>query len=185
MLAEGRRLKLSNWDKVLSPKLDSRRAILMSHHARVASVLLPHLRDRPLTLKRYPNGVQAQYFYEKLLLSHRRFLPPRHDLSAPTLCAVRHRGAHSPGAYPGGDRSPDGAVGHSGRSQPGHGSGQSDQLVSLPHPGQRRQVHHQLRHRVPQREHHDHQDTARALPGRTVMPSGSYAPSAASAPTAS
>jgi putative transposase len=37
-----------------------------------------------------------------------RFLPPRHDLSAPTLCAVRNRGAHSPAAYPGSDRSPAG-----------------------------------------------------------------------------
>ena len=49
----------------------------------------------------------------------------------PAVCAVRDRGAHSPGAYPGGDRPSEGAVGHSGRSRPGQGSGRSDHLVPL------------------------------------------------------
>ena len=71
VLADGRRLKLSNWDKVLFPKTGFTKGDLISYYARVAPAVLPHLRDRPLTLKRYPNGVQAQYFYEKQSPSHR------------------------------------------------------------------------------------------------------------------
>jgi bifunctional non-homologous end joining protein LigD len=44
---------------------------LIDFYTRVAPVLLPHLRGRPLTLKRYPNGVDDQYFYEKNSPSHR------------------------------------------------------------------------------------------------------------------
>jgi bifunctional non-homologous end joining protein LigD len=44
---------------------------LIEYYTRVAPALLPHLRGRPLTLKRYPNGVDAQHFYEKNSPSHR------------------------------------------------------------------------------------------------------------------
>ncbi|MGI8430299.1 MAG: DNA ligase D [Solirubrobacteraceae bacterium] len=71
VLADGRRLKLSNWDKVLFPQAGFTKGDLISYYARVAPVVLPHLHDRALTLKRYPNGVQAQYFYEKQSPSHR------------------------------------------------------------------------------------------------------------------
>ena len=43
---------------------------MIDYYTRVAPAVLPHLRDRPLTLKRYPNGVDAQYFYEKRCPSH-------------------------------------------------------------------------------------------------------------------
>jgi bifunctional non-homologous end joining protein LigD len=69
--ADGRRLKLSNWDKVLFPETGFTKGDLIAYYARVAPVVLPHLRDRPLTLKRYPNGVDAKYFYEKQSPSHR------------------------------------------------------------------------------------------------------------------
>jgi bifunctional non-homologous end joining protein LigD len=68
---EGRELKLTNWDKVLYPRTGFTKGELVAFYARVAPVLLPHLRDRPLTLKRYPNGVDQQYFYEKQSPSHR------------------------------------------------------------------------------------------------------------------
>jgi bifunctional non-homologous end joining protein LigD len=71
VLADGRRLKLSNWDKVLFPATGFTKGDLISYYARIAPALLPHLRDRPLTLKRYPNGVDAPYFYEKQSPSHR------------------------------------------------------------------------------------------------------------------
>jgi bifunctional non-homologous end joining protein LigD len=71
VLVEGRRLKISNWDKVLFPKTGFTKGDLISYYARIAPVVLPHLRDRPLTLKRYPNGVEAKYFYEKQSPSHR------------------------------------------------------------------------------------------------------------------
>ena len=43
---------------------------VIDYYTRVAPALLPHLRDRPLTLKRYPNGVEGQFFYEKRCPSH-------------------------------------------------------------------------------------------------------------------
>lgn len=68
---EGRELKLSNLDKVLYPEAPFTKGQVIDYYTRIAPVLLPHLRDRPLTLKRYPNGVEAGYFYEKQCPSHR------------------------------------------------------------------------------------------------------------------
>jgi bifunctional non-homologous end joining protein LigD len=68
---EGKRLKLSNLDKVLYPKAGFTKAQVIDYYLRVAKTVLPHLRDRPLTLKRYPNGVDAPYFYEKNAPAHR------------------------------------------------------------------------------------------------------------------
>ena len=67
----GRELKLSNWDKVLFPETGFTKGDLITYYARASEVLLPHLRDRALTLKRYPNGVNAPHFYEKQSPSHR------------------------------------------------------------------------------------------------------------------
>ncbi|MDQ2895425.1 MAG: DNA ligase D [Actinomycetota bacterium] len=71
VLIEGRRLKLSNWDKVLFPQTGFTKGDLIAYYTRIAPAVLPHLRDRPLTLKRYPNGVDHPYFYEKNSPSHR------------------------------------------------------------------------------------------------------------------
>jgi bifunctional non-homologous end joining protein LigD len=68
---EGRTLKLTNLEKVLYPKSGFTKGDLIGYYAAIAPVLLPHLRDRPLTLKRYPNGVQEKYFYEKQSPRHR------------------------------------------------------------------------------------------------------------------
>jgi bifunctional non-homologous end joining protein LigD len=68
---EGRRLSLSNLDKVMYPATGFTKGQVIDYYTRVAPALLPHLRDRPLTLKRYPNGVEGQYFYEKQCPSHR------------------------------------------------------------------------------------------------------------------
>lgn len=62
---EGRRLRLSNLDKVLYPDAAFTKAQVIDYYSRVAPVLLPHLRDRPVTLRRWPDGVAAQPFYEK------------------------------------------------------------------------------------------------------------------------
>jgi bifunctional non-homologous end joining protein LigD len=68
---EGRRLSLSNLDKVMYPETGFTKGQVIDYYTRVAPVLLPHLRDRPLTLKRYPDGVEGQHFYEKQCPSHR------------------------------------------------------------------------------------------------------------------
>jgi bifunctional non-homologous end joining protein LigD len=67
----GRRLKLSNLDKVLYPAVGFTKGQVIDYYVRVAPVLLPHLRDRPLTMKRYPEGVNGMFFYEKSCPKHR------------------------------------------------------------------------------------------------------------------
>jgi bifunctional non-homologous end joining protein LigD len=67
---EGRRLSLSNLDKVMYPAAGFTKGQVIDYYTRAAPCVLPHLRDRPLTLKRYPNGVESQYFYEKRCPSH-------------------------------------------------------------------------------------------------------------------
>ena len=68
---DGRRLKLSNLDKVFYPAVGFTKGQVIDYYTRVAPALLPHLRDRPLTLKRYPDGVEGQFFYEKQCPSYR------------------------------------------------------------------------------------------------------------------
>jgi bifunctional non-homologous end joining protein LigD len=68
---EGRQLRLSNLDKVLYPAVGFTKGQVIDYYTRIAPVLLPHLHNRPLTLKRYPNGVEEKYFYEKQAPSHR------------------------------------------------------------------------------------------------------------------
>ena len=58
-------LKISNPDKVLYPAGKFTKADVLSYYERVARFLLPHFRNRPVTLKRYPNGVFGEAFYEK------------------------------------------------------------------------------------------------------------------------
>ena len=68
----GRRvLNVSNIDKVLYPAADFTKGDVIHYYLRVANVLLPHLKNRPLTLKRYPNGTTSQHFFEKQCPAHR------------------------------------------------------------------------------------------------------------------
>lgn len=67
----GRLLKLTNLDKVLYPKAGFTKGQVIDYYARIAPVLVPHLAGKPLTLKRYPNGVDEQYFFEKNATKHR------------------------------------------------------------------------------------------------------------------
>jgi bifunctional non-homologous end joining protein LigD len=81
---EGKEVRLSNPRKVLYPKTGFTKRDLVEYYAAIAPVLLPHLHDRPLTLKRYPNGVEGQFFYEKNAPSHRpdwvTVTPNLHDI---------------------------------------------------------------------------------------------------------
>src|SRR4051812_2824013 len=62
---EGRALTLSNLAKVLYPAAGFTKGEVVDYYRRIAPVLVPHLKDRPLTLKRYPNGVGGMSFFEK------------------------------------------------------------------------------------------------------------------------
>ena len=71
LVVEDRKIQVSNLDKVLYPKVGFAKGQVIDYFIRIAPVLLPHLRDRPLTMKRYPNGVEGEFFYEKNCPSHR------------------------------------------------------------------------------------------------------------------
>ena len=62
---EGRRLALSNLEKVLYPATGFTKGEVLHYYATVADVLLPHLRDRPLSFLRYPDGPDGQVFFTK------------------------------------------------------------------------------------------------------------------------
>jgi bifunctional non-homologous end joining protein LigD len=62
---EGKQLQVSNLDKVLYPRAGFTKGEVIDYYVRISPVLLPHLKDRPLTLKRYPEGVEREFFYEK------------------------------------------------------------------------------------------------------------------------
>ncbi len=68
---EGKHLRLTNLDKVLYPATGFTKGQVIDYYARIAPVLVPHLLGRPLTLKRYPDGVDKEYFFEKNATKHR------------------------------------------------------------------------------------------------------------------
>jgi bifunctional non-homologous end joining protein LigD len=71
VLVDGRRLTLSNLDKVLYPATGTTKADVIDYYRRVAPALLPHLAGRPPTLVRAPDGVDGERFFEKRCPPHR------------------------------------------------------------------------------------------------------------------
>jgi bifunctional non-homologous end joining protein LigD len=69
-VVDGRELTVSNLDKILYPASGFTKGQLIDYYVRIAPVMLPHVRDRPLTMKRFPNGVEGPSFFEKHLPSH-------------------------------------------------------------------------------------------------------------------
>jgi bifunctional non-homologous end joining protein LigD len=67
---DGRELSLSNLDKVLYPRTGFTKGQVLDYYARIADVMLPHVRGRPTTFRRYPNGVEGMSFYEKHAPDH-------------------------------------------------------------------------------------------------------------------
>jgi DNA ligase D-like protein (predicted polymerase)/DNA ligase D-like protein (predicted 3'-phosphoesterase) len=67
---EDRQLKLTNLAKVLYPEDGFTKGQVIDYYRRVAPVLLPHLADRPVTFRRYPNGVEGNSFFEKDVSRH-------------------------------------------------------------------------------------------------------------------
>jgi bifunctional non-homologous end joining protein LigD len=62
---DGHRLKLTNLPKVFYPGEGITKRDVINYYDAVAPLILPHLRDRPLSLKRYPNGINEQFFFQK------------------------------------------------------------------------------------------------------------------------
>jgi bifunctional non-homologous end joining protein LigD len=66
----GRTLKFTNLDKVLYPNDGYTKRDLITYYDQVAEWLVPHLKDRPLSLKRYPNGIHSEFFFQKNASEH-------------------------------------------------------------------------------------------------------------------
>jgi bifunctional non-homologous end joining protein LigD len=71
VLVDGRTLTLTNLGKVLYPQAGFTKAEVLDYYQRVAPVLLPHIAGRPVTLKRYPEGVDGEAFFQKHVTAHR------------------------------------------------------------------------------------------------------------------
>src|SRR2546428_8285512 len=71
LVVEGKKLSVSSLNKVLYPEVGFTKGQVIDYYIRIAPALLPHLQDRPLTMKRYPNGVDGEFFYEKNCPSNR------------------------------------------------------------------------------------------------------------------
>ena len=65
-----RTLSLTNQDKVLFPDAGVTKGDLVEHYRRVADLMLPHLRDRPLVMHRFPDGIDGDGFYQKAVPGH-------------------------------------------------------------------------------------------------------------------
>src|SRR5260370_21064009 len=67
----GTKVEITNLNKVFYPKTGFTKGQVIDYYIRVSPYLLPHLQNRPITLKRYPDGVEGLFFYEKKCPSHR------------------------------------------------------------------------------------------------------------------
>ena len=76
----GRTLSVSNLEKLLYPAAGFTKGQVLDYYARIAPVMLPHLTGRPITLKRYPDGVDGAHFFEKNCPSHRPSWIPTHTV---------------------------------------------------------------------------------------------------------
>jgi bifunctional non-homologous end joining protein LigD len=84
-LKRGRReLRFSNVDKPFWPELGITKGDLIAYYRDVAEVLVPHLRSRPFTMKRYPDGWQGKFFFQKQAPSHMPDWIPRTSQPAST-----------------------------------------------------------------------------------------------------
>lgn len=89
----GRRLSLANLEKDLYPAYGFTKADIFDYYRRIAPFILPHLKGRALTLKRYPDGVGEPFFFEKRCPAHRPAWVktaqiPRHDGGTMRVCLV-------------------------------------------------------------------------------------------------
>jgi bifunctional non-homologous end joining protein LigD len=72
---DGRRLALSNLDKVLYPEAGFTKGQVIDYYHQIAPVLLPHVAGRPVTIKRYPDGVDGKFFFQKNAPAHPDWVP--------------------------------------------------------------------------------------------------------------
>jgi bifunctional non-homologous end joining protein LigD len=94
---DGKALRVTNLGKVLYPEVGFTKGQVLDYYLRIAPVILPYLKDHPLTLKRYPEGVNAGHFYEKQCPSYRppwlklKAVPREHRTGEVNYCVVDSR----------------------------------------------------------------------------------------------
>ena len=71
---KGTKLDVSNLDKVFYPTTGFTKGEMIDYYVRISPFLLPHLKNRPLSLKRYPDGVDGFFFYEKNCPAHPKWV---------------------------------------------------------------------------------------------------------------
>ena len=79
----GRELTLSNLDKVLYPEVGFTKGQVIDYYTRIAPAIIPHVRDRPLTFKRFPDGVDGKFFFEKNAPKHKPDWIPTVEIATP------------------------------------------------------------------------------------------------------
>ena len=89
----GKKLTLTNLEKDLYPAYGFTKAHILEYYRRIAPFILPHLRGRALTLKRYPEGVEGEFFFEKRCPSYRPSWVktaelPQHKGEPMTVCLI-------------------------------------------------------------------------------------------------
>jgi len=105
----GRRLTLSNLNKVMYPAAQFTKSEVIDYYARIAPVMVPHLTGRPITFKRYPDGVDGKSFFEKNAPSHTPDWVPTMTLSGGErdgATVVNYPRIEEVGRQPGRDRDP-------------------------------------------------------------------------------
>ena len=125
---DGRRLSISNLDKVLYPETGFTKGAMIDYYLRIAPAMLPHVVDRPLTVRRFPNGVDEKSFFEKHAPSHTpdwvrtTFVPSgggrrRTQGAAAKAGAAKAAGAGKGGAGKGGAAKAAGATGQAAKAR--------------------------------------------------------------------
>lgn len=85
---DGRRVRLSNLDKVMYPESGFTKAGIVDYYARIGEVMVPHLRDRAVTMVRYPDGVDGGSFFEKRCPGHAPSWMRQATIDELTQCVV-------------------------------------------------------------------------------------------------
>jgi len=80
---DGRTLTLSNLEKVLYPEAGFTKAQVIDYYHQMAPVILPHIASRPVTIKRYPEGVDGEFFFQKNAPAHRPDWVPTARIASP------------------------------------------------------------------------------------------------------
>ena len=85
-IIEGKKIQLTHLDKIIFPKNSIRKAEILEYYLKIAPIILPHYRDRPLTMVRFPKGIENKGFFQKKHFSY----PSRLD----RLHRIKETGGH-------------------------------------------------------------------------------------------